>query len=121
MIRHAEPRDIKIIVKWLKSEPSLAPRTAQNVKDDLGHVLVAEMGFDSIVGTVYYEEYSNRMAELRSLYVVPQLRGIGIGSMLVKRAMKFKKVQQHVIVTTNNKEFFLHRGFSIEDKYLLTL
>jgi amino-acid N-acetyltransferase len=79
----------------------------------LRHFLVARRG-SAVVGAVG-AELCGSDALLRSLVVLPDLRGAGLGGRLVdgiERAAEAWGVRRWWLLTTTAEEFFLRRGFA---------
>ena len=76
-----------------------------------------------IVGCCALEVYSKRLAEVRSLAVLPDYRGQGIATELVRRCLEEAKVQDvyEVLTITGATPLFEKQGFSTfnKEKYAL--
>jgi amino-acid N-acetyltransferase len=88
----------------------------------VGSFFVAEVD-DKIVGCCALDIYSKRIAEIRSLAVLPEFNGIGIGSRLLKACLQRAKTRKiaEVFVVTSNAGMFKKFGFNFEqqEKYIL--
>lgn len=71
-----------------------------------------------IVGNVALRDFSDGLNEIRSLAVCEELRGQGIGTELVKAAMKLATSRNADVVfaLTLCPDFFIANGFSVTDK-----
>ena len=76
-----------------------------------------------IVGCCCLEIYSAKIAELRSLAVLPEYRHRGLGAALTDAAVAEARARgiPQVLVVTSNREFFEHRNFGpcLNEKYAL--
>jgi N-acetylglutamate synthase-like GNAT family acetyltransferase len=66
-----------------------------------------------LVGCVALEIYSSKLAEVRSLVVVPEYQGQGIGKRLVQAAIDRAREENvlEVMAITSEEEFFQACGF----------
>ena len=90
----------------------LLPRTQDELEDLTVDGFIAELD-GRIVGFAALEIYSSKLAELRSLAVVPDQQGRGIGKALVSACVERAK-QRHifeVMAITSSDEFFQRCGF----------
>ena len=90
----------------------LLPRTQDELEDLTVDGFIAESD-GRIVGFAALEIYSSKLAELRSLAVVPDQQGRGIGKALVSACVERAK-QRHifeVMAITSSDEFFQRCGF----------
>ncbi len=90
----------------------LLPRT-QNELDDLlafGFVAYEE---DRLVGFAALEIYSSKLAEVRSLAVIPAMQGRGLGKRLVDKCVELAKKRNvlEVMAITSSEGFFQSCGF----------
>lgn len=119
-IREAKNSDTSEIKKLLQSEKgNILPRTRKDILET--NFLVAKYN-ETIIGCCSYEDYSPKIAEIRSLVVIEAFRTLGIGRKLVKEAIKrYSHRNQEVFVVTSTPEYFKEQGFmhEIEGKYIL--
>ena len=89
------------------------PRTLQELTDLLPTFFVAESTENSIVGTAALEVYSPKLAELRSLCILPDAQGEGIGKALVRACLDLARERGvfEVMAITDKESFFRSCGF----------
>lgn len=122
MIRQAKTKDASSIHKLLSLEKGkVLQRNIKEIKKHIKHFIVYETGENTISGCVSFENYSPKIAEIRSLVVAPFFRKDGVGSELVKAAYKKARRGQEVFIVTSEPEFFGKLGFKPElnEKYIL--
>ncbi len=76
-----------------------------------------------IVGCCALQVYSRRLAEVRSLAVRPDYRGLGIAARLVdecRRRGKERRVKQ-LLAVTSEPGFFVGRGFTVHQGWKTAL
>lgn len=122
MIRGAEQSDYKNIKNLLKqgvSEGMLQPRKKKEIKKSIkkGRIVIAEEN-GIIIGTASVIVYDRRIAELRSLYVIPDKRGNGIATDLINGILE-KPVSEvpssTLFAITQTPQVFEKTGFSSEE------
>lgn len=103
--------DAEEIEGLIKSDPNrLLPRPLKEIEKYIENFyIVKDSG--AIVACGSFEDYSPRIAEIRSLIVSPHYQGKGLGKLLVRALMKKAKKNQEVFVVTSNPEFFKNLGF----------
>jgi amino-acid N-acetyltransferase len=94
------------------TEGKLLPRTADELDSLLPHCFVAVLA-GKIVGCAALEVYSSKLAELRSLAVMPSVQGRGIGRGLVHACVVRARERRilEVMTITSSESFFKHCGF----------
>ena len=115
VVRPAHTQDVAELVSFI--EPfvelgQLLPRTPDELDGLVHHGFVAVIG-DRIVGFAALEVYSKKLAEVRSLAVDPNVRGLGVGKRLVQACVDRAK-EMHVLevmAVTATEEFFRACGF----------
>ena len=123
MVRKASPDDIDAILDVVNTNTD---RLLQRDRDEIAQLLdtfwVTEVD-RRVVGCCCLEVYSPKIAELRSLAVLPAYRGHGLGAALTDAAVEEAKRRgiPQVLVVTSNREFFerLHFGPCLNEKYAL--
>jgi len=119
IIRPAEFLDAEKIFQLIKSYPEeLLPRAVSDIVQNIDRFLVAEMD-GRIVGTVAWAILPEIGAprdpsvEIKSLAVKKELRGAGVGRMLVHAAIERIKPLQpaQIVVLTFTPPFFAKLGF----------
>jgi amino-acid N-acetyltransferase len=118
-LRTASKKDIAQIMALMKEgvrEGMLVKRGKKEIAQDIGEgdcFVYEEKG--KIIGMVFLSIYSERIAELRSLFVERGHRGNDIGSLLVKQAVKRakqRKIKELMSITkARNEAWFNRLGF----------
>jgi amino-acid N-acetyltransferase len=109
VLRSARPEDVPAIEKLLVAE--FLP--AMRITEFLDSFWVLEQGGE-LVGAAGIEVYGDA-GFLRSVVVVPALRGTGEGARLVSGALEYAKqrgVRRVYLFTMNAAEFFARFGFA---------
>src|SRR5687767_7082861 len=90
----------------------LLPRTLEELGELISHGFIAEQE-GRIVGFAALEVYSKKLAEIRSLAVLPELQGKGIGKQLVQACVDRAREKNilEVMAITSSEEFFRACGF----------
>lgn len=92
----------------------LLPRTPQDIERLIGeeHLYVADLD-GAIAGMAALEVYSERLTEVRSLVVLPEWHGMGIGSALVERCVEEARRLgvREVLAITDRIDLFTRVGF----------
>ena len=122
-VRRAGPQDVDDILAVVNANTDrLLARDRDEIVSLLDTFWVAEDG-GRIVGCSCLEVYSPKIAELRSLAVLPEYRGRGYGAALTAAAVEEAERRgiPQVLVVTSNKEFFerLNFGPCLNEKYAL--
>ena len=123
MIRPATPGDVDAIVEIVNTNTDrLLARERDEIVSLLDSFRVADVD-GRIVGCGCLEVYSPKIAELRSLAVLPEFRGRGLGAALTEAlvAEAERRGIPQVLVVTSNREFFerLNFGPCLNEKYAL--
>ncbi len=118
MIRQAEISDIANIVELVKKgsqNGKVLIRSQDEIAANINKFFVY-IEQQKIVGCCALEIYSQKLAELRSLVVLPAYQNKGIGSKLIimclKEAKKLKVYQ--VLAVTDHHELFKRAGFATQ-------
>jgi len=100
-------------------EGMILKRTRQELRELIGKknfFVAVENG--RIVGTVCLDFYSKRLSELRTIFILKEFRGSGIGGKLVEKVLKRAKalkVKEIMFVTTKAlKPWLKKQGFMQE-------
>ena len=122
-VRRAGPEDVDDILAVVHHHTDrLLARDRDEIVSLLDTFWVAEDG-GRIVGCSCLEVYSPKIAELRSLAVLPEYRGRGYGAALTAAAVEEAERRgiPQVLVVTSNVEFFerLNFGPCLNEKYAL--
>jgi N-acetylglutamate synthase-like GNAT family acetyltransferase len=123
MIRKASVADIDRILAIVGANTDhLLPRERTDIEPLLDCFWVAELA-GRVVGCCCLEVYSPKIAELRSLAVLAEARGQGLGAALTAAAVAdaTRRGIPQVLVVTSNRQFFerLNFGACLNEKYAL--
>jgi amino-acid N-acetyltransferase len=101
----------QLITEFVKAN-RLLPRTQNELDDLIPTGFVACLG-DQLVGFAALEIYSPKLAEVRSLAVVPEMQGNGLGKRLVLQCVELAQSRNvlEVMAITSAEEFFQSCGF----------
>ena len=113
--RHAKPRDAHVISALIDlsvADGTLLPRTPSFIVAQAEHFLVAEEN-GHLLGCVHLDEYAPSLSELRSLEVVAQARGRGVGRALVHATETLARQRgcATLFAVSNDEGFFNRFGF----------
>jgi N-acetylglutamate synthase-like GNAT family acetyltransferase len=114
-VRPATVEDVAELDRFVQpfvEQKKLLPRTIEELGDLVGHGFIAERE-GRIVGFAALEVYSKKLAEVRSLAVLPGLQGQGIGKQLVQACVDRAREKNilEVMAITSSEEFFRACGF----------
>ena len=114
-IRPATSDDVAALDRFVQpfvEEKRLLPRTLEELGELIAHGFIAEQQ-GRIVGFAALEVYSKKLAEIRSLAVLPELQGKGIGKQLVQACVDRAREKNilEVMAITSSEEFFRACGF----------
>jgi N-acetylglutamate synthase-like GNAT family acetyltransferase len=118
--RRARPSDapaIHALIAHYAAQGILLPRAEENIREQIAHFLVL-LENRQLVGCVSLESYGPDFAEIRSLAVAPEIRGLGLGSRLVEFALAEVRRRRiaRVFAVTHAPEFFLRHGFALSHR-----
>jgi N-acetylglutamate synthase-like GNAT family acetyltransferase len=110
--RGADIRPLAELIEPFVRERKLLPRTIDELALLLPNYFVADAG-GRLVGCAALEIYSSKLAEVRSLVVVPECQGQGVGRQLVEACINRAREEQvlEVMAITSSEEFFRSCGF----------
>ncbi len=116
MIRQAKVRDINSIKKLIdygSKQGFILPRTKREIRENIDSFFLAEED-NKIVACCSLDIYSWKLAEIRSLVVLPEYQKRGIGARLVDECLKkAKKLKVYEVLSiTKADKFFETLGFS---------
>ncbi len=118
VISQAEKKDIKDILKILEpyiEAGKLLPRDENDILSSLHNFFVARHEKEYI-GCTAVRDYDNGLFEVRSLAVLENFSGKGIGFALIKFAVDFVKKHRNakkVFALTRRPNVFIRLGFEI--------
>lgn len=117
--RLADASAISHITAGYAGQGLMLKRPAENIIEDIRNFFVAEYQ-GHVIGCCAIAFYTVRLAEIRSLAVLEEFKGTGIGRLLVKKAEQVLTEEgvREVFVLTLNPGFFSSMGYSeIEKEY----
>jgi N-acetylglutamate synthase-like GNAT family acetyltransferase len=115
IVRPATQADIPALEAFIKpfvEDGKLLRRTYDELNDLLDEFFVAEL-YGQIVGCAALEIYSPKLAEVRSLAVLPSVQGMGVGRHLVAACVARARDRYilEVMAITSSEAFFKACGF----------
>ena len=115
IVRPAHGPDIRPLAALIApfvEQRKLLPRTIDELALLLPNYFVAEAN-GQLIGCAALEVYSSKLAELRSLVVVPEYQGHGVGKLLVEACVNRAREERilEVMAITSSEEFFQSCGF----------
>jgi N-acetylglutamate synthase-like GNAT family acetyltransferase len=110
--RGADIRPLADLIAPFVERKLLLPRTIDELALLLPNYFVAEDA-GRIVGCAALEIYSSKLAEVRSLVVMPESQGHGVGKRLVEACVNRAREEQilEVMAITSSEDFFRNCGF----------
>ena len=114
-VRPATRDDVPALEAFIEPfvrEGKLLPRTREELDELITHGFLAERG-GGIAGFAALEIYSSKLGEIRSLAVLPELQGQGIGRRLVTACIERARQRNvlEVMAITSSEGFFRTCGF----------
>ncbi|MBS0262768.1 MAG: GNAT family N-acetyltransferase [Planctomycetes bacterium] len=110
--RGADIRALADLIAPFVEKRVLLPRTIDELALLLPNYFVADDG-GRIVGCAALEIYSAKLAEVRSLVVLPEYQGHGVGKQLVAACVDRAREEEilEVMAITSSEDFFRSCGF----------
>ncbi len=114
-IRRAEKKgeDINSIFQIISNAASagkILPRTKKEIEEVIGSFFVAETD-GKIAGCCCLEIYNKKLAEIRSLAVLPEFQSRGLGKRLVDACIeRARKEGIYEILTISDKDVFFEKS-----------
>ena len=111
-VRREDLTDLADFIRPFVTEGRLLPRTTDELAELVYHGFVAEID-GRFIGFAALEIYSRKLAEIRSLAVVPEFQGKGVGRMLVDECVERARKRDilEVMAITSSEVFFRSCGF----------
>jgi amino-acid N-acetyltransferase len=117
--RLSDAADISRITAGYAGQGIMLKRPVENIIEDIRNFFVAEYQ-GRVIGCCAIAFYTVKLAEIRSLAVLDEFRGKGIGRLLVEKAeaVLTEEGVREVFVLTLNPGFFSRMGYKeIEKEY----
>lgn len=123
-VRRARAGDVPAIcglINAYAAQSLLLPRSPEEIASQLPHFRVCLSPSGKLLGCCALQRYSDVLAEIRSLAVVRESHGRGVGSALVRHCLRAARRQglRKVFALTYSVEFFGKVGFAVVDKETL--
>ena len=116
IVRMAAEKDVPQIQKILEMyarEQIILPRTAEDILENLGRFIVADLNGE-VKGCVAIRDFGNDLLEVRSLAVLPDSFGKGIGRQLINKLISVLEEERRsfrLFALTYKTDFFIKLGF----------
>jgi amino-acid N-acetyltransferase len=112
-----ECAEVSRIIAHFASQAILLWRTPEDVARHVENFLLAEIAGRTI-GCVAIQDYGGGLVEVRSLAVIQEYWGQGIGSHLIQAAIKLaaERGARRVFALTKRPKLFLHNGFVMAER-----
>jgi len=115
-VERLRPDQIPDVYHFIEAgtKEGLLPRSLKEITEIADNFFVYRLEeADAIIGCVSLEVYSPRLAEIRSLYVVPAARGGKIASQLIQACIKeaVRRDVREIIAITERIDLFERAGF----------
>ena len=114
-IRPVKREDLAGLADFIKpfvAEGRLLPRTTEELAELVYNGFVAKVD-GRLIGFAALEIYSRKLAEIRSLAVIPEFQGKGVGRLLVEECVERARKRDilEVMAITSSEVFFRSCGF----------
>jgi len=123
LVEKAKLEDASAIAELINSNPEhLLPRDLDEIRQYIDNFYcIRDNG--KVVAVAAFEDYSPRIAEIRSLIVDAEHQGKGYGKLLVEELIKLATKDQEVFVVTSSVKFFTGLGFqhALKEREILFL
>ena len=112
-----EAKDIARLINYYADKGLMLSRKKEEVIENIRNYLVA-LFEDKVIGCCALSFFTEEIAEIRSLAVVENFKGKGVGKKLVLEAEKVLKEEgiSKVFVLTYQRDFFKKLGYEVVDK-----
>ena len=115
-VRSAVPSDAESIFKLIDSmtgDGTLLRRPLSEIRQHIDSFVVAETPEGEFLGCAALHRYSRQLAEIRSIAVRPEARGVGAGGLLLERLLEdlHRTGTGCACLFTRIPGFFSHYGF----------
>lgn len=111
-VRREDLAGLADFIQPFVSEGRLLPRTTEELEELVYNGFVAKVD-GQLIGFAALEIYSRKLAEIRSLAVVPEFQGKGVGRLLVEECVERARKRDilEVMAITSSEVFFRSCGF----------
>ena len=111
-VRREDLAGLADFIQPFVSEGRLLPRTTEELEELVYNGFVAKVD-GRLIGFAALEIYSRKLAEIRSLAVVPECQGKGVGRLLVEECVERARKRDvlEVMAITSSEVFFRSCGF----------
>lgn len=105
-------QDIYSLINYYAGKGELLPREKEEIAENIRNFFVAEIE-GKIVGCVSVKFYDEKLVEIRSLAVLEEYKGVGIGKSLIQYVISLLKELgvEKVFTLTRVPDFFKKFGF----------
>ncbi len=115
-VRRAQRSDVAPIfglIDSMTADGTLLRRSAREIEQQIETFIVAESASAEFLGCAALHRYGTHLAEVRSIVVEPEARGLGAGGMLLQRLLEDVRTTgtQCACLFTRVPGFFAHYGF----------
>ena len=113
----ADVDQIHAIIEPYAGKGILLPRSKAELSENVRDFVVAEKD-GQVIGCGALHLYGTHLAEIRSIAVTPQSKGLGIGRLLVTALMEESRrhTASCVCLFTRTPGFFAHLGFQLAER-----
>lgn len=120
LLRAAHAGDVDALDRLINqtaAETNVLARSREHILEHLRDFVVAERG-GRVLGCGALALFTGSLAEIKSLVVAPEARGLGVGSMLVEYLLQEARRLHltRVFALTDHPPFFLRQGFELVEK-----
>jgi N-acetylglutamate synthase-like GNAT family acetyltransferase len=111
-VRREDLAGLADFIQPFVAEGRLLPRTTEELEELVYKGFVAKVD-GRLIGFAALEIYSRKLAEIRSLAVVPEFQGKGVGRLLVEECVERARKRDilEVMAITSSEVFFRSCGF----------
>ncbi|MFT4558293.1 MAG: GNAT family N-acetyltransferase [Planctomycetales bacterium] len=111
-VRREDLAGLADFIKPFVAEGRLLPRTTEELEELVYNGFVAKVD-GRLIGFAALEIYSRKLAEIRSLAVIPEFQGKGVGRLLVEECVERARKRDvlEVMAITSSEVFFRSCGF----------
>ena len=114
----SELKQVYNLIKAGAKEGKLLPRSMRELRKVKNSFFLSYYDGGKVYACASLEIYTKRLAEIRSLYVLPKYRGKGIGRALIDECITRAKKRhvKEIVAVTDKIELFREFGFTDDIK-----